>query len=76
VTTAHYVARADVRFTPESRHQLSAVGCPLCAKSGNRLYPVRRLPALISELIWINSGNLVLTYHLFFIALAAVIVIR
>jgi len=25
---------------------------------------VRRLPALISELIWINSENLVLTYHL------------
>jgi hypothetical protein len=25
---------ADVRFTPESGHQLSLLGCPLCAKSG------------------------------------------
>src|SRR5215468_4713510 len=25
----------DVRFAPESRHQLSALGCPLCAKSGH-----------------------------------------
>ena len=25
----------DVRFTPKSRHHLSAVGCPLCAKSGH-----------------------------------------
>src|SRR5262249_51150523 len=26
---------ADVRFTPESRHQLGTLGCPLCAKSGH-----------------------------------------
>src|SRR6516225_9121460 len=25
----------DVRFTPESGHQVSALGCPLCAKSGH-----------------------------------------
>ena len=25
----------DVRFTPESRHRLSALGCPLSAKSGH-----------------------------------------
>ena len=24
---------SDVRFTPKSGHQLSALGCPLCAKS-------------------------------------------
>jgi hypothetical protein len=27
-------SRLNVRFTPESGHQLSALGCPLCAKSG------------------------------------------
>src|SRR6516225_601280 len=26
---------ADVRFTPESRHRLNALECPLCAKSGH-----------------------------------------
>ena len=25
----------DVRFTPKSRHWLSVLGCPLCAKSGH-----------------------------------------
>jgi len=28
-------ARCDVRFTPESRRQMGALGCPLCAKSGH-----------------------------------------
>ena len=27
--------RADVRFTPNSRHWRTTVGCPLCAKSGH-----------------------------------------
>jgi hypothetical protein len=27
----------DVRFTPKSGHQLSALGCPLCARSGHNL---------------------------------------
>jgi hypothetical protein len=27
----------DVRFTPKIGHQLSAPGCPLCAKSGRSL---------------------------------------
>jgi len=25
----------NVRFTPKSRHWLSALGCPLCARSGH-----------------------------------------
>jgi hypothetical protein len=29
------------RFTPESGHQLSALGCPLCAKSARRAPPIR-----------------------------------
>ena len=28
-------ALPDVRFTPESRHRLTELGCPLCAKSGH-----------------------------------------
>jgi hypothetical protein len=31
----------NVRFTPESGHQLSALGCPLCAKSARRAPPIR-----------------------------------
>jgi hypothetical protein len=29
----------DVRFTPESGHQQSALGCPLCANSGEAPRP-------------------------------------
>ena len=29
------VGRRHVRFTPKSGHWLSALGCPLCAKSGH-----------------------------------------
>jgi hypothetical protein len=29
------LVKSDVRFTTESGHWLSALGCPLCAKSGH-----------------------------------------
>jgi hypothetical protein len=34
VKSRDHVIPAHVRFTPESRHSLRVLGCPLCAKSG------------------------------------------
>jgi hypothetical protein len=39
----------DVRFTAESGHQLSALGCPLSAKSGHYAVQQKSLPAMLSK---------------------------
>ena len=41
--------RRDVRFTPESGHQLSALGCPLCATS--RHSALRQRLVLFDDLV-------------------------
>ncbi|MGA7152159.1 MAG: hypothetical protein WBY84_12270 [Pseudolabrys sp.] len=59
-------SRADVRFTPESGHEQSAVKCPLSAKSGHSqlldiistlFFESVALPVLVEEVEMITDPN-------------------